>query len=99
MSQKWSVELSRDAEKQYNKLKRNGSKPSITDVINLLIIEMRKEGPYRNNWSNYGPLEEDEFHCHLKKGKPTYVACWKVIDKENQLIEVYYVGTHESAPY
>lgn len=75
MSQKWTVELSRDAEKQYNKLKRNGSKPAITDVINLLIIEMRKEGPYRNNWSNYGPLEEDEFHCHLKRGKPTYVAC------------------------
>lgn len=99
MPQKWTVEFSRDAEKQYNKLKRNGSKPAITDVINLLIIEMRKEGPYRNNWSNYGPLGEDEFHCHLKKGKPTYVACWKIIDKESQLIEVYYVGTHEGAPY
>ena len=99
MSKKWTVELSRDAEKQYNKLRRNGSKPAITDVINLLIIEMRREGPYRNNWSNYGPLEEDEFHCHIKKGRPTYVACWRIIDKEYQLIEVYYVGTHEDAPY
>ncbi len=89
MSRNWTVALSRDAVKQYNKLKRNGSKPTITDVINLLIIEMVKQGPYRNNWPNYGPLDEDEFHCHLKKGKPTYVACWKVIDKENQLIEVY----------
>ncbi len=97
MSRKWTVELSRDAEKQYNKLKRNGSKPAITD--DLLVIEMKKEGPYRNNWPNYGSLEEGEFHCHLKKGKPTYVACWKIIDKENPLIEVYYVGTHEGAPY
>ena len=88
MSQKWTVEFSREAEKQYNKLKRSGSKPAITDVINLLIIEIRIEGPYRNNWANYRPLKEGEFHCHLKKGKPTYVACWKIIDKENQLIEV-----------
>lgn len=88
------------AQKQYNKLKRNGSKPSIADIINLLIIEMKLEGPYRSNWANYGPLEEDyEFHCHLKKGKPTYVACWRVVDKKNKKIEVYYVGTLENAPY
>ena len=61
MSRKWTVELSRDAEKQYNKLKRNGSKPAITDVFNLLVIEMKKEGPYRNNWPNYGSLEEVSF--------------------------------------
>lgn len=99
MVQKWTVEFTRDAEKQYNKLKRNGSKPSIIDVINLLIIELRKEGPHRNNWSNYGSLTGEKFHCHLKKGKPTYVACWEMIDKKKQLIEVYYVGTHEDAPY
>lgn len=36
-------------------------------------------------------------HCHLRKGKPTYVACWAVTN-ENK-IEVFYVGTHEGAPY
>jgi hypothetical protein len=36
--------------------------------------------------------------CHLKKGRPTYVACWTV-DKKNKVIEVYYAGTHEKAPY
>ena len=96
---KWTVTFSRDVGKQYNKLMRNGSRPSITDTINFLTIEMRKEGPFRSNWPNYGPLGENEFHCHLKKGKPTYVACWKIIDEDIQLIEVYYVGTHEDAPY
>jgi hypothetical protein len=54
-------------------------------------------------WSNYGKLgrtkkNEDKRHCHLIKGNPTYVSCWEV-DKQRHLIEVYYVGTHEGAPY
>jgi len=28
----------------------------------------------------------------------TYVACWRVYKRE-KLIEVYYAGTHEKAPY
>lgn len=96
----WNVAFSRNAENLYKKLKRSGSKPSITDTINFLMIEIEREGPYRYNWPNYGQLEENEFHCHLKKGKPpTYVACWRVVDKRNKKIEVYYVGTHEDAPY
>ncbi len=66
MANLWSVKLSRSAEKQYEKLKRSGSKPSINDVINLLMVEMVKQGPYRSNWPNYGLLEENKFHCHLK---------------------------------
>ncbi len=97
--QLWTVRFSKKAKDQYDKLKRSGKKPSINDIINLLVIEMRKEGPYRANWLNYGPLNENDFHCHLKKGKPTYVACWKVIDRVNKIIEVYYVGTHENTPY
>lgn len=94
----WSVYFSRSAVLQREKLKKSGRKPSICDIINLLIIEITKEGPYRANWSNYGPLS-DGFHCHLKKGKPTYVACWRITDKSKKKIEVYYVGTHENAPY
>ena len=88
MSQKeklelWSVSFSRPADSQRNKLKRSGNKPSICDIINLLVIEITKEGPYRINWPNYGPLSVG-FHCHLKKGKPTYVACWRIVDKINR---------------
>lgn len=95
----WTIRYSHKASSQYEKLKRSGTRPSINDIINYLVIEMRKEGPYRVNWPNYKPLSESEFHCHLKKGNPTYVACWKLIDKEKKIIEVYYVGTHENAPY
>lgn len=41
---------------------------------------------------------DDWGHCHLQKGNPTYVCCWKVFE-DTQTIEVYYVGTHENAPY
>ena len=94
----WSVYFTRSACSQREKLKYNGSKPSIYDVVNLLVIEMTKEGPHRSNWPNYGKLD-DGFHCHLKKGRPTYVACWRIVDEANKKLEVYYVGTHENAPY
>ncbi len=29
----------------------------------------------------------------------TYVCCWEVIDKRMKITEIYYVGTHEKAPY
>ena len=64
-----------------------------------LIREMELDGPVRGNWPNYGKLVDDIHHCHLKKGKPTYVAVWMVSDREVRLIEVQYVGTHEKAPY
>lgn len=65
----------------------------------LLIKEMELLGPTIGNWPNFSKLSKVEFHCHLKKGKPTYVACWEVVNKKIKLIEVCYVGTHEKAPY
>ena len=61
-------------------------------------------GPNLNTWPNYtkekGTTKEiDKRHCHLKKSRPTWVVCYSVIDKKTKLIEVYYVGTHEKAPY
>ncbi len=52
-----------------------------------------------NKWPGYGKLKGTEkYHCHLKKGNPTYVAVWKV-DKANRVVEFEYIGTHEKAPY
>ena len=96
----WEVRLSNKAQKQYEKLKRSGrKKPSIVDFIDFLIIELKKMGPERFDWPNYGKLSTDTYHCHLKKGRPTYIACWKVFNHKLKQIEVYYVGTHESSPY
>ncbi len=66
-----------------------------------LVAELEAFGP-AVNWPNYGKLHKgkgvDHRHCHLQKGRPTWVACWEV-DTKNKRIEVYYVGTHEKAPY
>jgi hypothetical protein len=96
MAPLWDVSLSNRAKKNYESLKRNGSKPSIASLVNFLLLELETMGPVRSNWPNYGKLSDGRYHCHLKKGRPTFVACWEVIEHK---IEVYYVGTHEGAPY
>ena len=95
----WNVDFSTKAGKQYLKLKRSGSRPSINDVIDLLVLDLQRRGAQLPDWPHFSSLEEGHFHCHLRRGKPTYVACWKIIDKKTKQIEVYYVGTHEGAPY
>ena len=96
----WTVLFSRDVRKQYEKLKRGDSrKPSVVDLIDFLAIDLQKNGPYLFDWPHYSSLGKNHFHCHLRKGHPTYVACWRVVDKQAKQIEVYYVGSHEGAPY
>ena len=90
----WTVELNRKALKQVENLP--------TRVLNLfkyLVKEIEVRGPIRGNWPNYGPLTGERHHCHIKKGHPTYVVVWQVMDRKEQRIEVIYVGTHEGAPY
>jgi mRNA-degrading endonuclease RelE of RelBE toxin-antitoxin system len=91
---KWTVTMSRTAEKQKAKL----SKP-VRQMLFALIGDIEAGGPVRGDWPNYGKLADGRHHCHLKKGQPTYVAVWEVQDKKIKLVEVQYVGTHEKAPY
>jgi hypothetical protein len=88
------VVLSGKAAKMYRKLPE-----SIKDIVILLAKEIELFGPVRGDWKNYGKLGGELHHCHLKSGRPTYVACWRILDKTERLVEVYYVGTHEKAPY
>ena len=62
------------------------------------LLSDLKNGPEQPNWPHYGKLGPFTYHCHLKRGRPTYVACW-MADKRTKTIEVYYAGTHENAPY
>lgn len=91
---KWSVEVSRKVAKALPALP-----VKVRKTLVLLLREIEEEGPVRGNWSNYGKLDVQRHHCHLKKGHPTYVAVWEVKDKKIRLVEVTYVGTHEKAPY
>ncbi|OQY42173.1 MAG: cytotoxic translational repressor of toxin-antitoxin stability system [Desulfobacteraceae bacterium 4572_87] len=90
----WTVTVKKKVRKNAQKLP-----PEIRKILVTLLAEIEAYGPYRNNWQNYGPLGGNRYHCHLKRGKPTYVAVWEIKDKAVRLVEISYVGTHERAPY
>lgn len=94
----WIVNSTKAVDKQIVMLSKK-----ILLMLRMLMEELVAEGPAVPNWPHYGKLHskknKDTRHCHLQKGKTTYVCCWKVIDKKRRIIEVYYVGTHEKAPY
>jgi len=90
----WTVTLKRKVQNQIKKLPKG-----VKESLFTLLLEIEKEGPARGNWLNYGKLGKTKHHCHLKRGKPTYVAVWEVKDKQIKLVEVTYVGSHEKSPY
>ena len=92
----WTVKLSKEIQKQIEKLPFSPRKR-----LNLLVAEIQKYGPMRDRWPNYGRIrgKKDCYHCHLKKGTPTYVAVWKVIEDEIEIVEIKYAGTHEGVDY
>ena len=72
--------------------------------LQVLFENLQAKGPNPGpHWPNYSKLQGtkkniDKRHCHILKGRPTYVCCWEVFQTE-KIIKVYYVGTHEKAPY
>jgi mRNA-degrading endonuclease YafQ of YafQ-DinJ toxin-antitoxin module len=95
----WTVYISNKSAKQIKNIRDESLLTTIRFLVNCLKIN----GPFPGKeWANYGKLKglkKGCRHCHLMKGNPTYVCCWEVIDKSNKILEVYYVGTHEKAPY
>ena len=99
MTTLWTVNLSRAARKQFNKLNLDA-----VAALRLLVDDLIHYGPAPGKgWRNYSKLRakkgEDLRHCHLTGKHPTYVCCWKVVNKKIKIIEIYYVSTHEKAPY
>jgi len=97
----WKVLIKKPAEKSAEKLGKR-----FQSAFLLLLRDLIQNGPTRSSWPNYGKLKgkkRDLRHCHLiKRSKPTYVVCWEIkqgIQNGDQYIEIYYVGTHENAPY
>jgi len=60
-----------------------------------LIQDLRTDGPIQNDWPNYSELGKNEYHCHLAYH---WVCCWRY-EKDSIIIEVYYAGSREKAPY
>ena len=94
----WKVSINRQAAKKMQKIK---GRPAI--ALRLLLEALRDDGPYQPRRPNFGKLrgKKDEWHCHLNRGRPTYVVCWRLIKgkKNEEEIEVFYAWTHEGAPY
>lgn len=90
----WRVELTARAMKQQSKLPQR-----VREVLFQLIKDIEVAGPVRGDWPNYSKLSPGVHHCHLKKGKPTFVAVWRESQQGIRLVEVTYAGTHEKAPY
>jgi mRNA-degrading endonuclease RelE of RelBE toxin-antitoxin system len=90
----WTVAIHRRAVKPIGKLP-----PGVRNSLVALIRAIEMDGPVRGDWPNYGKLGRRRHHCHLKKGSPTYVAVWEVRNREINLVEITYAGTHEKAPY
>ena len=61
----------------------------------LLVADLQTDGPIQTGWRNFSSLGGNRYHCHLNY---RYVACWTWRNNEI-VIEVYYVGSREKAPY
>ena len=99
----WIVEYSPKAKKQLKLLEKEH--PKVYAAAAVLTKEIALTGPIRNNWTHFSSLQknsripEGSYHCHIKGGRPTFVACWRVESKKIKIVEIFYVGTHEKAPY
>ena len=90
----WTVEVHRRVQRQIAALPVR-----VQQSLVALVRDIETTGPVRGNWPHYSSLGRGRHHCHLKQGRPTYVAVWEVRDRTQQLVEVTYVGTHKRAPY
>ena len=68
---------------------------SVQKLFFLLLADLQSDGPIQKSWRNFSSLGKDRYHCHLNY---SYVACWTCRDNDI-VIEVYYAGSREKAPY
>jgi mRNA-degrading endonuclease YafQ of YafQ-DinJ toxin-antitoxin module len=93
----WSVGITSRAAKGKDSLP-----PEILINFTTLFALLERIGPAQPKWPHYGKLsgqKKEMHHCHLNKGRPTWVVIWTVLDKQKKIMEINYVGTHENAPY
>lgn len=87
----WSVNFTAKAKKQSDKLPKRER-----DILIALVQDLQLSGAVLSDWPNYSKLGGNRYHCHLSY---KWVACWTIEDKKIKLIEIYYVGSRENAPY
>ena len=86
----YSVRINKKVARSLTKLPEKVQK-----LLLLLVTDLQTNGPIQKTWRNFSSLGKDTYHCHLTY---RYVACW-MCQKGDIIIEVYYVGSREKAPY
>lgn len=66
-----------------------------TGCFMLLVEDIKQNGAILKNWRNFSALGKNKYHCHLKYN---WVACW-IWEKGTFIVEIYYAGSRENAPY
>lgn len=87
----WDVFISKPAFKTAKKMP-----PREQELLRVLLEDLALTGPLQPGWPNYSKLGKNKYHCHLSY---KWVACWQIEDDELKLIEIYYAGSRENAPY
>ena len=87
---KYVVRMTKKATKGVEKLPLRA-----VDALARLICDLRDFGPIQPKYSHFSKIGNGCFHCHLGIH---WVVCWKT-DGTGGSVEVYYVGSRESAPY
>jgi mRNA-degrading endonuclease RelE of RelBE toxin-antitoxin system len=67
----------------------------IQEKLAVLVDNLQEKGPVQTEWPNYSRIGKDKYHCYLAR---KWVACWYHED-QSLVIEVYYAGSRENAPY
>jgi len=86
----YEVRIRKKAARGLNRLPK-----SVQQLLFLLVTDLQADGPIQKSWPHFSSLGPDRFHCHLTY---RYVTCW-TCRKGEIVIEVYYVGSREKAPY
>ncbi len=87
----WKVNIKRKLQRKIESLPGN-----VQSLFADLKMDLEHDGPEQPGWPNYSKLGREKYHCHLNYH---YAACWTVNDDKNLILEVYYVGSRENAPY
>lgn len=87
----WSVRFTSKAAKQAGKLPKRERATLVA-----LVRDLELRSAVISDWPNYSSLGKHTYHCHLSY---RWVACWRVEDDALKLIEIYYTGSRENAPY
>ena len=69
---------------------------SVQEKFRALVKDIENDGPVQKSWPNYSPVGKVSYHCHLTY---RWVAVWRLDGNNSMIVEVYYVGSRENAPY